>query len=130
MVIMGESDVSDAQRNQLLQPLPQLFAPTISLSHIGQDTFSGELWVYVKANAILTQLRQTLLKRLNALNIRWENEIEFVPHITLATLREKATAVNRPLQLTFMPTTINLYRRVRKDAAEEYRSEGSLTLVD
>jgi 2'-5' RNA ligase len=128
LAFLGEVILADTQYAGLLQDLPQTFAPTITLTHLGRGAARGQLWMYVRPGPALLQVKQSLAMRLQALGIPVHEHPVFVPHIHVADVVENADVTDQAVQLTFAAPSLTLFRSAEAGGKIDYIPEGTIAL--
>lgn len=136
MVFLGDIEATALPIPELTHDLPQVFVPTIQLTHVGRGLQRDHVWAYAHPSTTLVTLRTQLLTRLEAINFslsRQEVRRAFVPHIHLANLFPMTRSVGMAdhfLNTAFALKEIHLYRSARtKDGHLHYAVEGTIRLI-
>lgn len=134
LVFLGECSEFALYEKFLTQPLAQPYLPTITLTHIGRGVARGQLWAYSLPTPALQRLQQEMRQRVQASGLTAPGlllEQDFVPHIHVGDILEQAPAliVDRPLQATFVPKEIHIFRSEVVDKKRIYTSQARIELV-
>lgn len=133
LVFLGEVKQHEQYMDALLQPLPQAFLPTATVTHVGQGKKPSQLWAYIHVTHALHEVRNILLQRLEEAKFPLPDQSknpQFTPHITVARLAEvnRFGVPDQPVHTTFVPQEICLYRSFLKKEGAKYTVEGTLSL--
>ncbi len=96
---LGEIEKWEEYLASLTQPMPQLFAPTVSLTHVGQGLRPGRLWAYAAASPSLQSLHKSLSERIAQSGLERPPDSAnrpFVPHVQIASLSKTLPRLGLP----------------------------------
>ncbi len=128
---LGQSTISDSQLEILQKPLPLTYAPIINLQYVGKGLVDRQLWAYAKATADVLALQKAVTERLHTIGLSTPNSREYIPHIHLADLLETSSLVKHtqePLQVTFRPRMVSVFRSIEIDNSVQYERIGSFDI--
>lgn len=86
---LGEVENWEHHISPLAEPMPQLFVPAISLTHVGPGLHQRKLWAYAAASPSLQRLHTSLQERVQQSGLgrpQDSGERPFVPHVQVASL--------------------------------------------
>ncbi|MBI3255734.1 MAG: hypothetical protein HYZ63_02075 [Candidatus Andersenbacteria bacterium] len=115
LLFLGDCLDTQAYAAVLAQPLPQAYVPTITLTHIGKGLAGNQLWVSALPTVALEEMGQMVRTRIGEAGLRAPSLLQsrdFMPHIHVADLQPalKSLLVDKPLQVTFVPRELHLFR--------------------
>lgn len=144
LLFLGEVDNFTQYLSALLQPLPRMFVPTVSLTHLGRGLQRQQLWAYIHKTAALDALRADLEKNVVSAGMKgWKQyqKSQFVPHVRVAALkREIKGNPSLPDVLSanlFTARQAHLYRSPnwsqasadKRDGSSRYETLGTIPLI-
>jgi 2'-5' RNA ligase len=119
----------------LTPDLPQLFVPTVMLTHLGVGKAPFQLWAYAQPSTALANVRLALCRRANRgdpARALTELKRSFVPHVRLASLKrsqEQTMLAASPLTVTFAVRQLHIYRSELDGGAPRYETVGITKLA-
>lgn len=111
---LGEKTDFTPYQAALLQPLPQTFIPTVTITHLGKGKKADQLWAFVLPSNGLIAQREQLLQRLRTIGfpLPKDSRDPFTPHITLGSFKPEFTrrsVADHPISATFVPSALHAY---------------------
>lgn len=133
LVWLGDEVLNHSQYlSRLSKPLSQAYAPAVTLTHVGRGLQRGQLWAYAHVTPMLTQLRASLLHRLQSMRFPVPPQQEYIPHIHVANLFDMSKGfglADHATPLTFPIREIYLYKSTLSPQGSQYQVESTISLT-
>ncbi len=133
---LGSAEVPAPLIEELLQPLPQSFVPTVRITHVGRGRAREQLWAAVEATGPITAIREQLLQRLQKIGWQLPKETSrkpFRPHITIGKLYDQVSHIgvaDHPLITSYTVSDIGLFESTPVTGkSSQYKQLGTISLV-
>lgn len=136
ILYMGELPGIEEFLSELTKPLPQVFVPAISVTHLGQGVQTDQLWAYVHITPTIEALHKDLVKRAEKAGIILPEDTynrSFVPHIRVADINPSQNKLGMPdaaVTVTFSAVEAHVYKSHHEKEGVSYTQEAVIPLSE
>ena len=136
LLYMGELPGIEEFLPELTKPLPQVFVPAVSVTHLGQGVQTDQLWAYVHITPTIEALHSDLVQRAQKAGITLPEDVynrSFVPHIRVADINPGKNKLGMPdaaVTVTFSVMEAHVYKTKQGEGGVSYTKEATIPLSE